>query len=980
MVSPKIEDLSIGPPNGSPSKTSFPRRNPFQPAKKSTYRRKPHEIAHDRVVPATTGARRGLNTPQLLNPTPLDAEFSMWDSILEGPLDELTIDVLSKKIESFDMDTNLSFDTRLLVITHILEGLEKVQLLSNNVKHSDVNLLKISLHDIKIFSKMINAVVVLGIYPALDPFGIGVSLNKRQLNSTQGLVGDDSYLKRISIADSERLLTTIYEKLFLIMSVKSDVADLLSRGTGFSDLITVAVALITVPHFDGDRKNQIEASFDSSLCTIADTYELYQTFNLLLMSTSPQYFKNYIMSKLQLLPCKAPRGDGLLTLIEFVLGLRDHEDINVEKFEQVASVVLLKPRQISTVEYFISIGAQMYDLLININKPAVTSCVGFTLEKLWEKNQSVTRDFFIKKVWDGINPTSDMVSEASFNNNINVLISLTNKGLDQSLMKAMIDPILLPLWAYFKFVLRGGKPAEIVLGILVAYFSVLDETAATKTANFLAENLMCNGGNSWMFATGINGLTEIIPRNILPDSASTKTAKMGSFVKELDEACLAMTKLLSDLDDSLIRTVFVGALNRWLSVNERPLISESESLFIILGDLKLLECVGESFNEILAESPKDILVIVENLLSKKVENEPLPSTEPVDSDDEDESDEFFYSQTVSVVLKLLSTVLCEPSVWLDEESRGMLKSIKAHLVILKVENSFSSTAATSLAERIEELLSGDLPARNNSDIEQRVFKKAVTSLGDPLVPIRAHGLYLLRQLIEAKSDVLSVDFVFELHMVQIKDPDPFVYLNVIKGLDSLTAMDPEGVLTKLVEIYANAGESSDLDDRLRVGEILLRFINRQNKLFSGLSAGLVVRATLSVLRRSLDSSKQEEIQLRMSSMSLLGVCCRVNPLGFVDHIEDALECAIGVLQLETSHDEAVMRRAAVVLIHDLILGTSDTSAVIFPAEYRPKVISVLKYSQEFDSDPLVREQCSMVLSTVDDLVKAAIEAHDGFVH
>ena len=46
----------------------------------------------------------------------------------------------------------------------------------------DKNLIKISLHDIKTFSKLVNLILEHGIYPALNLFRIGVPFEKRLLN------------------------------------------------------------------------------------------------------------------------------------------------------------------------------------------------------------------------------------------------------------------------------------------------------------------------------------------------------------------------------------------------------------------------------------------------------------------------------------------------------------------------------------------------------------------------------------------------------------------------------------------------------------------------------------------------------------------------------------------------------------------------------------------------------------------------------
>lgn len=246
-----------------------------------------------------------------------------------------------------------------------------------------------------------------------------------------------------------------------------------------------------------------------------------------------------------------------------------------------------------------------------------------------------------------------------------------------------------------------------------------------------------------------------------------------------------------------------------------------------------------------------------------------------------------------------------------------------------------------------------------------------------MVPIRAHGLHLLRQLVESKcEDVISLDFVIELHLNQLKDPEPFIYLNVIKGLLQLINWNENEVIPRYVNLYINSTNSKDstleLDERLRIGEVLLRYIQESNELFAGENAMKVVEGALSLIRR--DSLKEPiDNRLRSSAMSILGVCCRTNPLGMVNDVGNALDCAIGILKLETTKDEAVMRRAAIVLIHDLIIGTSNSPSLPFPEEYRNEAWNILKYVYTTDNDLLVREQAKAVLDTIDELVKLAYE-------
>ena len=43
------------------------------------------------------------------------------------------------------------------------------------------------------------------------------------------------------------------------------------------------------------------------------------------------------------------------------------------------------------------------------------------------------------------------MTEAQLNNNINVILSLTKKGLEPDLYQVVIQPVLLPLWGITSF-------------------------------------------------------------------------------------------------------------------------------------------------------------------------------------------------------------------------------------------------------------------------------------------------------------------------------------------------------------------------------------------------------------------------------------------------------------------------------------------------------------------------------------------------
>ncbi|ODV77155.1 uncharacterized protein CANTADRAFT_8303 [Suhomyces tanzawaensis NRRL Y-17324] len=980
---PKIEVL----PDAEPIKKSpvKPRKNPFEVRpKKTTVKREALEVYPQ---------RKGLNKPENLGNKPVDLKFQYLARVLDGRIDETSVDLLYERIFATSSeqssqewkdqqlekvaDFSNEVQKRYLVVSSLLDDLIEVQTFSEENDLKDPNLIKISLHDIQTFSKLIISILIHGIYPVLSTFSIGIPIEKRQLKDFNTSKLKIEKLKPESAKSANQylshqvLLELIYEKFSILLNKESDVKQLMIKGTGFSDFLVITIALITVPQFQVNRQKLLEEF--QSVISIPETYELFQTYTLLISTRSPPYFRAFVMEKLTSLHYDAPKNDGVETLIEFVLGLRKNDDVTLEKLDQVANIVLRKPKHIGTVEYFENISKQCYDLLVNINKPTITSCVGHLIEKLWFKNDRIVKDFFFSKVWNIFDPPSGsgvLVTEAELNNSINVLISLSKKGLEPEITTVLFNRILVALWSYLVFLRQHQKLYEAITGILISYFTLIKDNEDAYGLRVLVQNLLSEGGEYWQFEIGSNGLVQIVSK---PKSLSS-TAKMNQFIRNLDNFSGYFLDFLSEVDDELIQQLFLQLLDKWLFPKEQ-LGQDINNDFFMLIDLRLLEGIGSKFKDVLAKTPQDILRIVRDFLNPELVK---PSTveqsnDEVDSDDEDDFDSGIFHQTLPVVLELLSAILSEtPS--FDKESRELVIEIQKSLgkiASLDLQKSLQ-TSSRALHDRIETLVNGTPATTNQLDKDGEILKRAITSLNDPLVPIRAHGLHLLRQLVELRSEAISLDFVIELHLVQLKDSEPYIYLNVIKGLRSLMDLHPKETIRILVSSYVNENKDMGLDERLKIGEAFLGYIQTNFQMFTGDTAKLIVDATLSTIRLSNDKEKEDN-RLRMSSMSLLGVCCTSNPLGMLEYLEDILDCAFGILELETDKESAIMRRSAVVLIHDIILGTSESDTVPFPSRYRDKVITILTYTKDNDNDLLVREQCTKVLDTIAELAQLGME-------
>lgn len=972
-------------------------KNPFLPLPKTkTIRRDPKDIYSPDIL------KKGLHKPQFYKESPLDKLFFELQQKLEGTIDELTCSKLAKVLlERQQIENVADNDVRYLVIAKLLDYLVQIRDISAKISYDDKNLISISLHDIKTFSKLINVIIVQGIYPALNTFKIGIPLAKRRLNDfskTKKPIKIESLISNPTAKTykekfyyNESLLTLIYDKFKAIFEYQSDVSDLLIRGTGYSDFLTVSITLITCPYFEKSKKSKYLQEFEDFVIRLPSTFELFQTFTLYLSSPSSSFFKQFVVKRLSSLHYDAPKQDGVLTLVEFVLGLRDNEDVNIEKFDKVADIILLKPKDLTTMDYFENIGSQCYDLLVNINRPYVTSCVGHIIERLWIKNKLVVQDFFFKRLWLNLNPDIStknedgiLTSEKDVNNSINVLISLTKKRLSPELYVFLFKPILVSLWGYFVFLQTNSKSVDVLTNIFIGYFTSIRDFEDIEHNLFgletIVQNLLFNG-YEWEYGFGPNELPQIESQSkTLGDDTD---AKINKYLSNLDHSCTAFITFLKNLDDFYILKIFKTLLQRWLKVNQfKPMIENDENPFVVLLELRLIEAIANEFKEDIAETPEEMLGIVDDFLKAQTVARVNPHTSIIagdleneeDSDDE-QIDEDVNFEALPVLLELLSAILTELPADVSSETHAIMQQILNSLnTLAKTHPDIKSI--TALGNRLELLLSGDdkLALANSEKNESRVLKRAIASLNDPLVPIRAHGLYLLRQLIQSGSGVIALDFAIELHLLQLKDPEPFIYLNVIKGLESLIDVKGIPVISNLVNLYSGKDGITDVDDRLKIGEVLLRYIQLSNELFTGELAELIVTAALSIVRRHGDAQDDHDIRLRMSAMSLLGVCCKSSILGLLSHFNDILDCAFGILNMELDVNSAVMRRAAVVLLHDFIMATAESSKIPFPSDYRQKTVQTLQYIIETDNDLLTREQAQQVLDDIQELAALGFRA------
>ncbi|KAG8921522.1 hypothetical protein FRC00_008534 [Tulasnella sp. 408] len=122
------------------------------------------------------------------------------------------------------------------------------------------------------------------------------------------------------------------------------------------------------------------------------------------------------------------------------------------------------------------------------------------------------------------------------------------------------------------------------------------------------------------------------------------------------------------------------------------------------------------------------------------------------------------------------------------------------------------------------------------------YQQALKLLQDPILPVRAHGLVLLRQLIVPPKgkpapplDPALVPAILSIFLQSVQEDDSYIFLNAVQGLVAMVDRLGRDIMKGLMDVYAggllegrpNSGMGkAELDKRVRVGEALSQSISK----------------------------------------------------------------------------------------------------------------------------------------------------------
>ncbi|TDL29980.1 hypothetical protein BD410DRAFT_817858 [Rickenella mellea] len=221
---------------------------------------------------------------------------------------------------------------------------------------------------------------------------------------------------------------------------------------------------------------------------------------------------------------------------------------------------------------------------------------------------------------------------------------------------------------------------------------------------------------------------------------------------------------------------------------------------------------------------------------------------------------------------------------------------------------------------------------------QEAYQRALKLLQDPILPVRAHGLLVLRQLVAPQTskpqssqkqpqqkqkggstlDPALIPGILSVFLESVQDDDSYIFLNAVQGLAAMVEGFGKDVLKGLVGVYTNGivdGSAKmdakgvyakgpdviggvtlsrrDVDVRVRVGEALGQVIRRCGGAL-GIYVDIIVPPLFAMVRAS-----SLPTTLRSSAISLLSTCASTNGLAMLPYSADLFDAMVDLLRVES---------------------------------------------------------------------------------
>ncbi|KAG6896934.1 hypothetical protein C0992_005199 [Termitomyces sp. T32_za158] len=790
----------------------------------------------------------------------------------------------------------------------------------------------------------------------------------------------------------------------------------------------------------------------------------FQTITALggILSSDPRPLPYVRKLCIQLLGKQLLKPQGVRSLCAAVFGENDcpADDSSIEKLQHITRVLLTVPANTRPEDFFNQVIPKIVGLLAPQESATNKRAAAFVISRMLSvdtkfENQDlisrITRTILLRPFLGGEGGEA-FDATLSVSSALTTLITLvSNADPSPTIISALLSPIVPTLYSLLHYMdhVKTVDPSvrEPLRGLLITWGKIVLNADGVRILWSILQSEEVNWTidleghiNRTNKSEAPKPLSLITPED-LKDSAENEYS-IDSNILGLYPGPTHFVQLLKainrvDISSDLFVSLLEAYRDRNIGIDEDPARALLYLQIIMQMQAQLTD--GKSSANILCK-PTHLLSFIRHVLEPQTSTsnerderhqnigvrvnlqivvpQDKELSEEGDSDDDIPGAEAtnFDNEMMETSVNLLLSIL-EANEDLSARTAPILNDIFSLLEPLARDSSealrpLAREARMVMTARLASTSSAKYPSRNpNEESAQDVYQKALKLLQDPILPVRAHGLLLLRQLVTPSvpnsndpklNDDALVPAILSIFLQSVQDDDSYVFLNAVQGLAAMVDRYDKEVLRALVKDYADGLDGlkastltqRDLDTRTRVGEALASVIRRCGEALS-LYVDIIVPPLLQILR-----SRHSPTALRTSSLSLLSDCESTSPLSMLPYVTDLAGTMLDILQLEIVPTHSIseekqphsldaeplstntkfppLRRGAV---HFLTLMIRETTKLIYESSFGTSLLSedflkraktTLGYVASVDSDNIVRVMAREAAEDLNHLYKAMV--------
>ncbi|KAF1834215.1 hypothetical protein BDW02DRAFT_344277 [Decorospora gaudefroyi] len=743
---------------------------------------------------------------------------------------------------------------------------------------------------------LLDLIATLAIIPPLSP-GVAFSQRPRSV-LTAAIFTPDHNLD---------LLATVIEGVLPILKQKNGpgVQPLLSQRM-LPDIFSALAELSYSPASTEEARSKFTQIY-TNLMEDTPTSRLLPILTTYLQQPLPAWFKPVVSTELSKIPL---RQQGIRHTVEFLSlsylsknshvpmdasGPQSQIPIPLEAITQASKLLSLPPSGFSLHEWVSALSPELWDMLDSKSGKELARAGGhiiaggFLSKKTtgapgtagWETFAApLLRSIYPKDVKGAsFRENGTLVPEKDFKLSLRRLDAIVTSYSHAGLLRRLISPVLLPLWALFNY--AKARPSldkewsALPSSILSRYMEIACDA---KQIDCITTKLFWDGDTAWTLGPGSEGGVEIRHRS------GEKSGGMDSIfaqISGLDTRVKLLVSLLRDakISDDVAGSVFLAATKAWLvpAKSNKTSLMDDDSIgdpLSALTNAKLAEALAQIFQENFARSPQHIVELMAQLIHNFVGEQKARAEkaeaglstramlgkivqksegEAVDEEGDSEDEDL-----VSFALSILNTLVGSPDFKQTPATTQTLQALIpslshiAHPPPTQSTSPLLSNAATTLIHQIAPPIPTPSPnptAKPPPDPlapHRATLKTCLTDLHSPSPPNRTWAVHKLHTLLKSPSTFPIIDIPSLTHTLlsaALSDPESYVHLAAIPVLVDLAIRAPSPVLAILLHAFLDTDERSlktanthtqhgteeqiltqALDFRLRIGEVLNNYI------------------------------------------------------------------------------------------------------------------------------------------------------------